>query len=100
MPSFERLPRFDADWNKLTEEQQEQFRAAARKFVRDLQRRRGFRAGLRVKPVRGTRGIWEMTWADDGRATWQYGSELVPGEPHVVWRRIGSHDVLRRPNAT
>jgi hypothetical protein len=97
MPTFERLPRFDADWNKLTEEQQEQFRAATRQFVRDLQRRRGFRSGLRVKPVRGTRGIWEMTWADDGRATWQYGSELVPGEPHVVWRRVGSHDVLRRP---
>jgi hypothetical protein len=61
----------------------------ARKFIQ----RRRFRAGLRVKPVRGTRDILEMTWADDGKATWQYGDEVVPGQPHIICRRIGSHDV-------
>jgi hypothetical protein len=34
---------------------------------------------------------WEMTWAPDGRATLEYGTERRPGEPHVIWRRIGTH---------
>jgi hypothetical protein len=38
-----------------------------------------------------------MTYAPDGRATWHYGSEVEPGIPHVVWRRVGTHDVLRDP---
>jgi hypothetical protein len=98
MPTtFERLPRFDADWNKLSKEQQDQFKIAVEKFVDDLRCGEGFRAGLRVKPVRGTPGIWEMTWANDGRATWQYGSELKTGEAHVIWRRIGLHEVFGRP---
>lgn len=97
MPTFERLPRFNADWNKLTKEQQDQFKTAVEKFVDDLQRGQGFRGGLRVKPVRGTRGIWEMTWANDGRATWQYGAELQAGESHVIWRRIGSHEIFGGP---
>jgi hypothetical protein len=52
---------------------------------------------LRVKRVQGHPGIWEMTWAQDGRATFQYGDEVVPGEPHVVWRRVGTHDIFRAP---
>lgn len=30
------------------------------------------------------------------RATFEYGDEIL-GEPHIVWRRIGTHDVFRRP---
>jgi anaerobic glycerol-3-phosphate dehydrogenase len=41
--------------------------------------------------------IWELTWAADGRATWQYGPEQRPGEPHVIWRRIGGHEIFKRP---
>jgi hypothetical protein len=37
-----------------------------------------------------------MTWAADGRATFEYGEE-IRGEPHNSWRRIGIHDVFRRP---
>ncbi|MER6108587.1 hypothetical protein ACWG5P_11115 [Streptomyces prasinus] len=36
----------------------------------------------------------EMTWAPDGRATWQYGDELREGEPHVIWRRVGGHEIF------
>lgn len=32
-----------------------------------------------------------MTWAADGRATFEYGQEIRPGEPHIIWRRIGTH---------
>jgi hypothetical protein len=35
--------------------------------------------------------------APDGRATFSYGEEMRPGEPHVIWRRVGTHDVLRDP---
>jgi hypothetical protein len=96
-PTHERLPRFDADWNKLTKEQQDEFKVAVAKFVDDLQHGQGFRAGLRVKLVRGTGAVWELTWAKDGRATWQYGQELKTGEPHVIWRRIGSHEIFGGP---
>lgn len=53
--------------------------------------------GFRVKRVRGTSGVWEMTWAADGRATFEYGDELRPGTPHIIWRRIGTHDVFTSP---
>jgi len=47
--------------------------------------------------VRKARGVWEITWAPDGRATFEYGDELHPGEPHIRWRRIGGHDILQEP---
>jgi len=35
-----------------------------------------------------------MTGADDGRATFEYGSVVREGETHIVWRRIGTHDII------
>jgi len=35
--------------------------------------------------------------APDGRATWQFGEEVVDGQPHIIWRRIGTHDIFTRP---
>ncbi len=50
----------------------------------------------RIKRVRA--GLeWEMTFAPDGRATFEYGKELVEGEAHVIWRRVGGHGVLAEP---
>ena len=97
MPTYERLPRFDKDYAALSAEEKAAFKAAARKFVEDLKRGQGFRKGLRVKGVQGSPGIYELTWANDGRATFAYGESRGRGEPHVVWRRIGTHGVLRRP---
>lgn len=96
-PTFQRSGRFDRDFEALASSNQRRFRLAVNQFVDDLRGGRGFRPGLRVKRIQGTADIWEMTFAPDGRATWQYGAEIRPGEPHVVWRRIGSHDVFRRP---
>jgi hypothetical protein len=56
-----------------------------------------FPSALRVKRVQGSEGIWEMTFAPDGRATFVYGEEVVPGEPHVIWRRVRTHAVLSDP---
>jgi hypothetical protein len=50
-----------------------------------------------VKGVQGHSGIFEMTWAPDERATFQYGSEQIPGEKHIIWRRIGGHEMLQSP---
>lgn len=96
MPTRDVLASFWRDWGELAPEQQREFRKALRKFIADLRTGR-FRAGLRVKHVQGTDGIFELTWANDGRATFQYGKELKPGEPHIIWRRIGTHDVFNTP---
>jgi hypothetical protein len=56
-----------------------------------------FRKGLRVKGVKGATGVLEMTWADNGRATFQYGAPVVEGEPHVIWRRVGTHGISSPP---
>ena len=96
MPTYEAEPRFQVDFDRLTSTQREAFLAAVAKFVADLKARR-FRKGLRVKPVEGHPGVWEMTWAADGRATFTYGEPVRPGTPHIVWRRVGSHDIFRQP---
>jgi len=96
MPTHEERPEFRRDFDALTREQQMAFLSVLRRFVVDL-RRGQFRAGLRVTRVQGYSGVWEMTWAPDGRATFQYGAEVRPGEPHVVWRRVGTHDIFRAP---
>ncbi|KLL13019.1 MULTISPECIES: hypothetical protein [Protofrankia] len=50
---------------------------------------RDFDKRLRVKRFKKIPGVWELTWAPNGRALWQYG-EPIPGRPgpHVIWLRI------------
>jgi hypothetical protein len=96
VPTFAQTDRFRLDFANLTRAQKAAFRAAAAKFVVDLESE-GFRPGLRVKRVQGAAGVFEMTWADDGRATFEYGSTVREGEAHIVWRRIGTHNIFTRP---
>jgi hypothetical protein len=97
MPTHEEWAQFLREWAKLTAQQQTLFLAAVHEMVEDLRDHVAFRPSLRVKGVQGHPGVFEMTWAADGRATFQYGGEQRPGQPHVVWRRIGSHDILKNP---
>ncbi|WP_435059723.1 hypothetical protein [Streptomyces sp. bgisy060] len=98
MPTYEATPRFTADLDRLTPAQRRRFRQAVAAFVYDLRAGRGrFRAGLRVKGVRSAPGVFELTWDGNGRATWSYGRAQIAGEQHVIWRRIGSHEILVRP---
>lgn len=90
-----RTRRFERDWKSLTDAERGRFRTAFRRFDDDLGTG-SFRPGLRVKRVEATDGILEMTWAPDGRATFQYGSSHG-GDVEVIWRLIGHHDVFRRP---
>jgi hypothetical protein len=98
VPTFERLPRFDREFRRMSRELQKAFLAMLPLFIAALRESPpAFPPALRVKRVQGTDGIWEVTFAADGRATFSYGDEVIPGEPHVVWRRVGTHDVLRDP---
>jgi len=97
MPTREIAESFWPGWRRLTAEQQDAFLIAVEKFIEDLRVSRGFRPGLRVKGVRGAPGVYELTWARDGRATFSYGRSVVGDEPHIVWRRIGTHEILREP---
>ncbi len=101
---FDRLARFDADWHRLSEGERAlferivrtEFHPACKRFAQD--RAAAWPRGLRVKRVRGTRGVWEMTWSfsgPDGRATFEW-IEL-DGELAVRWRRIGGHGIFGRP---
>lgn len=97
MPTFERLPRFKREYKHLNPALQELFKAEVRAWVRDL-RQFGIRpSDPRVEGISGASGVFEFRWAPDGRATFQWGQEKIPGEPHVVWRRIGTHAILGEP---
>ena len=50
-----------------------------------------------MKGVQGHPGVFEMTFAPDGRATFEYGEEVVKGERHVIWRRVGDQSIFRQP---
>lgn len=97
MPTYAWLARFAADFDSLSPDQKAAFLASVAQFVQDMRKGRGSRNGLRVKGVKGASGIFEMTWAPDGRATFEYGESVSKGEPPIVWRRIGVHKILNQP---
>jgi hypothetical protein len=97
LPTYAWLARFGKDFDALNQEQQALFLLAVAQFIEDLQRRSGFRKGLRVKGIKGASGLFEMSWADDGRATFEYGESKVPNEPYVVWRRVGTREIFDLP---
>lgn len=97
MPTHEEMAQFLREFGRLTPEEQIRFLVAVRKLVDDLSAGRDLRPSLRVKGVQGHPGIFELTWADDGRATFEYGAEIHHGNPHIVWRRIGDHSILANP---
>jgi hypothetical protein len=97
MPTYEVTERFRRDWNQLSKDERENFRQAVQEFVEDLASGR-FRKGLRVRRVEGTDSVWEMTWeGGNGRATFEFGPGIRPGERHVIWRRVGGHAIFRKP---
>ncbi len=97
MPTFQTTRRFERDWKQLAPELRARFQdVVTAQFVPDLVRG-GFRAGLRVKGVQAASSVFEMTWAPDGRATFSYGRQRRAGDPHIIWRRIGTHEVFREP---
>jgi hypothetical protein len=87
VPTWATTRRFQRDWATLGIGEKDAFKTALTKFIADLRRGKGFRPSLCVKGVQGATGIFEMTWANDGRATFEYGPAKKNDEPHVIWRR-------------
>jgi hypothetical protein len=94
VPTYERSPEFIRLHNNLSPEQKAAFRVTVEKFVADLKAGQGFRKGLRVKRIQGAQGLFELTWADDGRAVFSYGDSIKEGQPHIIWHAVGTHAVL------
>lgn len=96
MSAFRSLPQFQTDFDGLEAEEQEAFLVAFTEFAEDLAGPQ-FRKSLRVKKVLGKSGVFEMTWAPDGSATFHYGASVRLGEPNIVWRRVGTHAIFNGP---
>jgi hypothetical protein len=101
---FETTPAFAADLRRLKPEHLSEFRKVVReKFVPACDAHAAdpatpWPASLRVKPVRSAGGVLEMTWSlasPDGRATFEF--VTVEAELRVRWRRVGDHDVFKKP---
>lgn len=101
---FETTSAFDDDYRRLKREHAVAFKIVVReKFAPACDAHaKGpttpWPASLRVKPLRSAPGILEMTWSfasPDGRATFEL--ITVEGELRCRWRRVGDHDVFKKP---
>ena len=100
---FERIDSFISDWRWLSNAERELFRFAIRHFhvvtehlVADL--RIPWPTSLRIKRVVRAPRLWEMTWSfsgPDGRATFEW--VKIDGTSGIRWRRIGTHEIFRKP---
>jgi hypothetical protein len=97
-PTFEITARAAREYGKLTLARQRQFDAARTALVAGLRADpSSLPPNLRVKRVQGHVGVWEISWAADGRATFEYGAERIAGEAHLLWRRVGDHSIFSAP---
>ena len=99
MPTYEWTLAFDRGLRRLTSDQTERLLNALYAFIADVIAMEDgeidrFRGGLRVKGVRGSPGLFEMTWAPAGRATFMCGEPIQKGRRHVIWVRCGDHGIL------
>ncbi|HEU5345369.1 MAG TPA: hypothetical protein VFU60_13555 [Ktedonobacterales bacterium] len=98
MPTHDEFEQFMREYLALTPTERRLFAKAVVKMVADMKAGKPFRKRLRISALGGYPGIYEMTWdMPDGRATFMYGPEQIPGEPHIIWRRIGGHDIFDHP---
>ncbi len=93
MPTHEETMRFLRDFRSMTAARQKLFLESVAKFASDLAGH-SFRKSLRIKRFQGHDGVWEMTWGADGRALFRYGDERLPGHQHIIWLRVGGHEIF------
>lgn len=97
---FQTTPAFDRDFKRLSEGHRKKFRQLVPAFNAAAERAavgddKPWPKGMRVKPVKSAKGVWELTWSmkdPDGRATWEWVE--IDGEPAIRWRRVGDHSVV------
>lgn len=93
MPTYEWSARFRRDYARLTAEERAAFHRAVDALVVDLGDRR-FRKSLRIHRLPPS-PLWSMSWAPNGRATFRLGVNPTTRQPHVVWWRVGGHEIYR-----
>jgi hypothetical protein len=59
------------------------FDALLSELGRNLQPRASWRS-CRYRPQTPRPGMYELRWAQDGRALWRYGREVRPGHHHII----------------
>lgn len=100
---YRTLAAFDRDYKSLPPEHQKLFRDMLASHLLPaiaagaLAGRASWPPRLRFHKIVGT-SIYSITWSfsgPDGRATFHL--ESVDGEPVLVWRRIGTHDIYEQP---
>lgn len=100
---YRALPRFSADYQKLSQEERSAFKKALARFIAASREYEAnpehyvWPKALRVERLTGS-GIMAMTWSfsgPDGRATFEF--VTAEGEQMVVWRRVGRHAIYREP---
>nr|MDT0667593.1 hypothetical protein [Micromonospora sp. DSM 115978] len=98
-PTFDVTAQFEAEYGRLTPAERAAFRAALRLFIEGIRDGGYFHPRLRVKSYTSINGVFEMSWAKNGRALWRYGDPLpaTPHERHVQWLAVGSHSIYKRP---
>jgi len=100
---FERTEPFKGDYRRLSDQEKALFFVAVQAINKAYEDRDDaalptWPASLRIKSVKGADKVFEMTWSfsgPDGRATFEFID--IEGEPAILWRRIGNHDVFRNP---
>ena len=96
-PTYHLVSGFAREFEHLPREQRRAFLKAVAKLIEALKGGARPPNSLRIKRVQGTDDIWEMSYSGDGRATFRYGAEQRAGETHVIWLRVGGHEILSRP---
>jgi hypothetical protein len=97
LPTYSVDPRFTRDYAGLSPEEVRAFLRAKNRFVADLKAGLGIRRGSGVHQLAGHPGIYEFRWSLRGRATFELGPAVIAGQVHVIWRRIGGHEIYGDP---
>jgi mRNA interferase RelE/StbE len=83
---FQTSRRFDKDYADLPDEVKSTVSSKLRLFISKSRH-----PSLRIRKMEGTKKIWEMRVISNYRITFQSVSDVV------IFRRVGTHDVLRNP---
>jgi mRNA interferase RelE/StbE len=83
---FQTTRRFDKDYADLPDEVKSTVSSKLRLFISNSRH-----PSLRIRKMEGTKKIWEMRVTSNYRITFQSVSDVV------IFRRVGTHDVLRNP---
>lgn len=94
MPKYTFREGFMREWRKLKPSEQRLFETAWRAIVTNLKAGKGLPAPPLVEKM-SSLDIYEVRWAPNGRATFHI--DRQDGEDVIIWRRIGDHEIYKRP---